>query len=367
MFLRFHKNIIYKSEYSENKGVIFSMSLQDVWQQLSIMETEPTSRSFLTASYHRMGLQNPEKHAFQNSTRFLYTWMQARHYYEMAAKSSLLIKPLLLFYGCVHLLKGLILAKDPDYPQNSRMLQHGVTARKVKKNPYHLLDDEMKPQKEGFFPHLCRLLSIHPISDRYRVSDLFLSIPELREEMDHFQKPSPWVAVSIMTERPFVFALPHASQGALSYSDETLQHYLNRLFAATNNQGTSGSFPLFCTLRQNTDKARFTLPSTSSVSNQGRLFECDDRVSLFEHPLFSIDQNRNIYLWNDIDNHPVPQFANHYLLLYGLSMLCRYESELWGDLVLSHQYAEKLLIERFCKHHMGIFPYMVEQQLQLLK
>ncbi|PPA98010.1 YaaC family protein [Brevibacillus laterosporus] len=342
------------------------MSLQDVWQQLSIMETEPTSRSFLTASYQRMSLPNPEKHAFQNSTRFLYTWMQARHFYGMAEKSSLLIKPLLLFYGCVHLLKGLILTKDPDYPQNSRMLQHGVTARKVKKNPYHLLDDEMKPQKEGFFPHLCRLLSISPISDRYRVGDLFLSLPDLREEMKYFQLSSPWVPVSIMTERPFVFTLPQADEGALSYSDETLQHYLNRLFLATNKQESSASFPSFCTLRQNTDKARFTLPPASSFSSRIRLFECDDRVSLLEHPLFSIDQNRNFYLWNDIQNQPIALFANHYLLLYGLSMLCRYESELWGELVLSHQYAEKLLIDKFCTNHMELFPYMVGQQLQLL-
>ncbi|TPG91070.1 hypothetical protein EEL32_02990 [Brevibacillus laterosporus] len=340
------------------------MSFQNVWHQLSVVETEPTSRSFLTTSYHRIGLENPEKHAFQNSTRFLYTWMQARHFYEMATKSPLLIKPLLLFYGCVHLLKGLVLSKDPGYPQNSRMLQHGVTARKVKKSPYHLLDDEMKPQKEGFFPHLCRLLSLHPISNRYRIGDLFLSLPELREEMKYFHLSSPWIPTPIITEKPFVFALSQEDQGALSYSDETLHHFLNR---SSSKKEVSTNFPPFCTHRLNIDKDKVESALPSASSKHVRFFDCEGgRVSLLNHPLFSMDQSKNFYLWNDTQNQPIPFLASHYLLLYGLSMLCRYESETWGDLVLSHQYAEKLLVDKFCKHHLEFFPYMVGQELHLL-
>ena len=48
------------------------------------------------------------------------------------------------------------------------------------------------------------------------------------------------------------------------------------------------------------------------------------------------DSKGDIYLLNnraDIEACLLPEIAVHYLLLYNLSMICRYEAEWWGELL----------------------------------
>ena len=63
----------------------------------------------------------------------------------------LLIQPILLFYGFVHLIKACLLQQDPCYPENTSVFAHGVTTRKRKKQQYEFLKDEVKFQKNGLF------------------------------------------------------------------------------------------------------------------------------------------------------------------------------------------------------------------------
>ena len=76
----------------------------------------------------------------------------AQIYYKQAADSPLLIQPILLFYGFVHLIKACLLTIDPNYPENTSVLAHGVSTRKRKKQQYEFLKDEVKFQKNGLFP-----------------------------------------------------------------------------------------------------------------------------------------------------------------------------------------------------------------------
>ncbi|MEJ8548717.1 YaaC family protein [Brevibacillus borstelensis] len=323
----------------------------DAWSFLRLLETEPAARAFLYKHYHNKGIEHAERLAFQQSTRFLYTWKQARLFYESAQKVPLSIKPLLLFYGCVHVLKGWLVVIDPDYPQNSRVLQHGVTTRKVKRNSYQFLKDEVRPQKEGLFSHLAHLLSVSPLQDRYGIQELMTYLVAMREPLLAVTgNASPWTPVAWTTQTDtetntvlHCLHFPSRSGGALAYSPETFQQYVKRF---------THSPDILDSVHWSNDENKTMVVPSSSFSLLG------------EHPLFCF-QEQSLFFWNsDNDTLPLPEWANHYLLLYVLSMLSRYDTEWWGELTLSHSYAEQYLIDFFLEHHANVFPTVIMRQMQ---
>ncbi|USG65819.1 YaaC family protein [Brevibacillus ruminantium] len=321
----------------------------EAWSYLRLLETEPAARSFLQESYQKKGLAHAERLAFQQSTRFLYTWKQARLFYESAGKAALSIRPLLLFYGCIHLLKGWLIVMDPDYPQNSKVLQHGVTTRKVKRSHYQFLKDEVRPQKEGLFSHLAGLLTVSPLQDRYGMRELFSYLPALREPLQAVTDfPSPWVAIlssklvdQDKKEELYALQFPSALEGALAFSEETFRQFFKRFLQSDS------------------------LPSLQWLQGQKTMAISSSRLSVLEdHPLLRCQQG-TWYFWNgDNGSLPLPEWATHYLLLYVLSMLSRYDTECWGELVLTHSYSEQFLIETFLDYHEKVFATVIMGQMQ---
>ncbi|WP_134685318.1 YaaC family protein [Brevibacillus migulae] len=318
--------------------------MRDAWEILRFLETEPTAREYLANSYESRGIEHPNRHAFSQCTRFVYTWRQARSYYEAATHADLLIRPLLLFYGCMQMIKGCILAIDPSYPSNSRMLQHGVTTRKMKKSPYRLLDDEVRPQKEGLFAHAAQLFKLFPLRERYKTDHLFASLAEMTPDYERIVGASPWLPIT-QKEKGSVLVFPASaqSQGPLAYSADTLCGYLNRLAPP--------------------DSVAFEVLDRDQITGQSfRLQGSLDQLA--KHSLFSMTRHGDLYFWNGSESDlPLPKWATHYLLLYLLGILCRYETEWWGELVLSHTLSELILIERFLQLHSEQFPALICTQL----
>lgn len=337
--------------------------MDNAWKTFRYLETEPTSRKFLASCYEKLGQDHPDRLAFQQSTRFLYLWKQARHFYMTAEEAELSVQPLLLFYGCTHLLKGMLLTRDPAYPQNSRVLQHGVTTRKLKRSAYSFTEDEIRPQKEGFFAHLAHLFGLSPLQDRYVVHELLTSIPDvsdayavlsdtqalwLRLDWDRTTAPithaDPAVesTVAKSIESWVSVCFPDKHDGSLAFSGETFSHYIRRL-APSREQAELFRW-------NNGTRKELLLPYVALGA-------------LEQHPLFRL-QDQNLYFWNGPSTSlPLPEWASHYLLLYLLSMLCRYETEWWGELTLSHGYAERFLVERFLEYHASAFPTIIMKQI----
>ncbi|MGE5704495.1 MAG: YaaC family protein [Clostridia bacterium] len=307
--------------------------LPDFFRYLS---TEPTARSFLSESYRNLGEKYADKLAFQQSTRLLYTVKLADNCYETASSCDRLLQPLLLFYGCTHLLKALLLCRDPAYPQNSRLLQHGVTSRKVKRLPYHLLDDEVRPQKEGLFSHAVKLLGLPVQHERYTMRDLFSSIPELAADYTAIVQKSSWLSLHYEPQKG-ILSFPPSEQGSVRYSPQTFLDYVQRF---------------------SPDPFQFSLSSLPSEWSEGQCVQSafTSKANLEEHPLFA-RSSQDYFYWNDTEKvPPVPSWAVHFLILYMLGMLSRYEAEIWGDFVFSHSYSEMVLVEKFFTTHLQTFP-----------
>ncbi|MER2091044.1 MAG: YaaC family protein, partial [Sporosarcina sp.] len=57
-------------------------------------------------SYKKLNVEDAEKKSYENSYPFIYYLEHGQSYYQLATQASLSIKPVLLFYGMVQLLKA---------------------------------------------------------------------------------------------------------------------------------------------------------------------------------------------------------------------------------------------------------------------
>ncbi|QQK74167.1 hypothetical protein HUG15_00045 [Salicibibacter cibarius] len=124
-----------------------------------------------------------KKYAYENTLPFIHRWQQGRSLLEECQHMSFHAQPLLLFYGFSHLIKALILLYDPTYPSTTNVLAHGVSTRKRKRKDYRFIDDEVKIQKHGLFPHVLQhMYQMEPSNqDRFQMATLFLQIPFLKD------------------------------------------------------------------------------------------------------------------------------------------------------------------------------------------
>ena len=126
-----------------------------------------------------------KKYTYENTLPFIHRWQQGRSLLEEGKRMPFHAKPLLLFYGFGHLLKALILLYDPSYPATTNVLAHGASTRKRKRKEYRFIDDEVKIQKHGLFPHLLQhMFQMDPSGyDRFQMATLFLQVPLLQDSV----------------------------------------------------------------------------------------------------------------------------------------------------------------------------------------
>ncbi|MBB6450605.1 hypothetical protein HNR44_002588 [Geomicrobium halophilum] len=120
-----------------------------------------------------------KKYAYQNTLPFLHRWQQGRSLLTESHRLPFHTQPLLLFYGLTHLLKAIILLYDPTYPASTNVLAHGVSTRKRKRKDYRFIDDEVKIQKHGLFPHMLQeMFHVKSLNEeRFQMGSLFLQLP----------------------------------------------------------------------------------------------------------------------------------------------------------------------------------------------
>lgn len=119
----------------------------------SIFRSADVAQRFLLQCYKQQQREDAVQRSYTNCYPFLYYLEHGQNFYAAARQSPLSIKPVLLFYGMVQLIKACLLTVDPDYPESTSVLAHGVSTRKRKKQGYEFLDDEVKIQKNGLFTH----------------------------------------------------------------------------------------------------------------------------------------------------------------------------------------------------------------------
>ncbi|WCN37858.1 YaaC family protein [Aneurinibacillus uraniidurans] len=334
--------------YTAVHTILCENPTEKMWDSYLYFENEPMVKQFLQNTYEKQDYKKANVLAFTNATKFIYYIKQARQYYLSAKKSDLLVRPLLLYYGMVSLLKAYILTRDPLYPSTTKVLQHGITSRKIKKNYYSLAEDEVRIQKEGLLPYFHSLLQKEPVCDKYQLSDLLALLPELQPTYQRIYHKTTLLPVTVspsldVSRSCTVLSLSEEVLDCAHLTYDSFIYYMNRYnkgegnFSASNANTPSGMIQL-----------EWSHPTYTHVKENGNGFENELFSSNYKGEFFY-----NVSIKKDAT---INEIEIHYMIMYIISMLCRYETEKWGEIIFSFASEDLYIIQEFLTISTRKFP-----------
>lgn len=287
----------------------------------SIFRSADVAQRFLLQCYKQQQREDAVQRSYTNCYPFLYYLEHGQNFYAAARQSPLSIKPVLLFYGMVQLIKACLLTVDPDYPESTSVLAHGVSTRKRKKQGYEFLNDEVKIQKNGLFTHFSEKM-FHvkqEAGEKFRMGMLLQRICELHETFFCLsERKKPLSLPVVHTVSPPMLAIPKA----------ILDHYHMSQLRFIQYMSEEGHEKQLTFAKEEGEFLYFKMESPLSPIKEGPfLFHSNGtyHIPTKKEKIFAL-----------------PEIHAHYLLLYNLSMISRYETEWWSELL--HSYSSKAYI-----------------------
>lgn len=309
----------------------------EVWTFLNSFQSTSIVHSFLRDHYTRREIPNADLKSYDNCYTFIYYIEHGKKYYRLAKQAPDELKPVLLFYGMVQLIKACLLTVDPQYPATTSVLAHGVSTRKRKKRDYSFLQDEVKIQKDGLLRHFAaHLFQDDLTNDRFNMESLFAKIPEMNPIFQMSGKQLPSVRVERKSDG--TFHIPVSILDDLHMTKRRFQEFFI----------TNSPLPV---LFQQKDEKNIVLKTN------------------IDHPLhcapFLFHASDGYYIPTKRESFkPMQEIIMHYLLLYNLSMICRYETEWWNDLFHSFSSNDLPFIRRFLLISETKTPYILALYLK---
>ncbi|WP_225228954.1 YaaC family protein [Bacillus sp. PS06] len=313
---------------------------ETIWKSFNALQSANTTQQFLHKCYKELNVTDPEKRAFENCYPFIYYLEHGQNYYQLAKQATTSIKPVLLFYGMVQLLKACLLTVDPQYPESTSVLAHGVSTRKRKKQSYEFFQDEVKVQKNGLFTHFSeRMFNVnHLEGEKFTMGVLLKKLPEMNNLFSlHY---SEIVSVTIGGGKDQMLHFPVKLADHFHMTDRRFKDYIL----------TSIPSPLLVDKGNEEKHEAFSF----SISNTKRL------TPLTCSPILYHFYDQSYYFPKDRDQvFHFPEIMVHYLLLYNLSMISRYETEWWSELLHSYSSNDYPFIQQFLSLTTDKVPYLV--------
>jgi hypothetical protein len=287
-----------------------------LWESLSCFHSAETAQKFLKKCYQKLSLKEADVQSYNNCYPFIYYLEQGELYFKQALITPQSIQPILLFYGYIHLIKACVLTIDPFYPQNTSVLAHGVTSRKRKKQQYSFLKDEIKIQKNGLLSHFAQEMFHvkHLEAEKFQMGELLSQIPEMNDTFQMILGKQIHLSFSQQDE-------------TFSFSDEILDHY----------HMSEERFIQF--LREKTEGKIEVQDGRQLILKHGQAEVPPIRMNIRNNQ-FSLPIDRS-------QAYTLPEPIIHYLLLYNLSMIARYETEWWSELLKSNASDDYPIIKNF--------------------
>ncbi|MCA0972356.1 YaaC family protein [Halobacillus litoralis] len=158
---------------------------------LRYLQVTSHTRPFLQKCYEKMNHPKADHHAYQNAERFIHGLMLGEDFWHSAHATPLSVKPLLYYYGLNHMIKSCLLTVDPGYPATSKVLAHGLSTRKRKKQHYRFLEDDIRIQPHGLFPYASyHLFQFETPREKVSMDELLRPLPHMESlyQMKGFEK-----------------------------------------------------------------------------------------------------------------------------------------------------------------------------------
>ncbi|TXC78706.1 hypothetical protein FS935_22590 [Metabacillus litoralis] len=303
-----------------------------IWERFLSYQSTQTIQKRLEKHYDSTNFENASQLSYDNSYRLIYFLKHGENFFTQADQAPHAIQPILLFYGFSQLLKACLIIKDPDYPTTSSVLAHGVSSRKRKKQQYQFLKDEIKIQRYGLFPHIAELFFQikHLDAEKYSMETLLKQIAEMNDVFLFHQSE---ITSKQIAKDKSNFMIDEDTAFAFHMSQERLTEFLCEKYPGK-------------LLKENAS-------SLSSINiTKGFQYNCLPFLYHLEEDSFYLSTSRE-------DLPQIPELLTHYLLLYNLSMISRYETEWWYELLLGASSDDYPFILRYMEIAKRKVPYLI--------
>jgi hypothetical protein len=304
------------------------------WKSYASFFSAEHCQQYLKNNYKKYNIENPEQKSYENCYAFLYYLEHGQIYYQQAEIAPLILKPILLFYGLVHLIKACVLTVDPAYPETTTVLAHGVSTRKRKKQNYQFFQDEVKFQKNGLFPFMSeKMFHMKQLEgDKITMEELLELIPELDD-------------LFVLHEGKSTFTPIYTQHGQMVVPEKILDHY-----------------------HMTEDRLKEFLSSKSGNQiefiGEGLNFQYNKRLSTGISPIkFNLENNSYALPLKKESISLFPELIVHYLLLYNLSMIARYETEWWSEITKMMPNRDYPFIKTFLDITLEKGPFLIYEYL----
>lgn len=290
-------------------------------------------QSKLFNCYNKKNIQQAEQKSYENVYSFIYFIEHGLTYYQSAQTAPLSIRPVLLFYGMIQLIKACLLTVDPLYPETTSVLAHGVSTRKRKKQGYSFLHDEVKIQKNGLFTHFSdKMFHVKQLEGaKYTMKQLLSSIPELELNFQYIEKTTPFYKIGTLNSEQY--EIPATILDHYKMTQDRFVQYVEH------------NTPLKFKAGSEAEKI-FIFTGEIRILNSAPLY-----INLSNESIY-FPKNKEM-LWELSDT------VIHYLVLYNLSMVCRYETEWWGELIHTFHSSDLTYITNFLHITEEKIPYIL--------
>ncbi|RFU61463.1 YaaC family protein [Peribacillus glennii] len=310
----------------------------DIWDSYIYFFSASSTQSFLKKCYEGENVTNSEIKSYENCYPFMYYIEHAKTYYQQAASAPLSIQPILCFYGFIQLLKACLLTIDPNYPESTSVLAHGATTRKRKKQQYEFIQDEVKVQKNGLFSCMAeRMFGLkHLEGEKYSMRELMNELPELEKCFQHVHSIYNFRTLTPLEKG---YALPMEALNAFYMTSSRFRDFLSTRIQTE------------LTVEEHTAEIHLDPGREWSLNSDSPV-----RYNL-------VEKNFVISTKKDSPCYHFPELMIHYLLLYNLSMIARYETEWWTELLKTMPNDDYPFIAQFLNITMVKGPYLVYEWL----
>jgi hypothetical protein len=319
------------------------MNNETVWGTFNIFHSSNFVQKLLYEHYTEQERADAEKKSYENSYAFIYYLEHGENFYKTAHSAPLAVKPVLLFYGMVQLLKACLIAINPDYPESTSILAHGVSTRKRKKQNYNFFEDEVKIQKHGLFTYFSeKMFHVkHVHGEKFQMRELFKKICELHDLfLLYFNHCLSMEVIYDEVEKKFLIPIRILDKYHLPL-DRWIQLMIKK-------------FP-FLQIHTPNEKEKFISFSLSPEVNTNQLID--------EPFMFNIEKSCYVCSTERTEAFPSHEIIAHYLLLYNLSMICRYETEWWNDLLHSYSSDAYPFVVKFLSVTEVKVPFLLHEYL----
>lgn len=313
------------------------MEKENIRTFLTYLQSQQTAQNYLLQCYRKQRVEQAERKSYENSSSLLYYLQHGWKFFQTGECADPFIQPVLYFYGLTHFMKAIVLTMRPNYPETSSILSHGLSTRKRKKKQYTFLEDEVKTQQKGLFPYACEHVYgfKKQTNTKWKMEDLFTGIPEMQVLFQYGKKEQAMITIG------------QKETTVLHFPMDILDHYF--LTAEAFIMRIQPFLPTIANM--NTDNHVLTIELTVPINHLQGPFKIHVNNGDIYFPYY-----RDVYF-------TYPETIAHYLLLYNLSMICRYETEWWGDLLATKPEMDYPFIIHFLQITAEKIPLMIGQQL----